>query len=150
MRMARDIPGKDNVRARRRLLRAGHPLQYTFLPIVRQSPNYRQEQVATREPGASCYPRDRDDSSVITEVSPGASSNLRDRRAGLGLQRAVVGLPGADTDDALDVGDEDLAVSNLAGLGGLHDGLDDLIDQITPHRHLDACLGNEIDYVLRT
>src|SRR5215469_13353695 len=67
----------------------------------------------------------------------------------MGLERAIVSLPGADTDDALDVRNEDLAVSNLAGLGGLHDGLDDLIDQITPHRHLDARLGNEIDYVFR-
>src|SRR5215469_13506260 len=48
------------------------------------------------------------------------------------LQRAVVGLPGADADDPLDVGDEDLAVTDLAGLRGLHDRLDDLIDQIAP------------------
>src|SRR6516225_1980688 len=60
------------------------------------------------------------------------------------LQRAVVGLAGADADDALDVGYED-----LAGLGRLHDGLDDLIDQVAPHRNLDPRLGYEVDNVLR-
>src|SRR5215469_13338423 len=68
---------------------------------------------------------------------------------GMGLQRAVVGLPGADADDALDVSYEDLAVSDFARLGGLHDRLDDLIDQIAAHRDLDARLRNEVDHVFR-
>src|SRR5579864_689094 len=66
-----------------------------------------------------------------------------------GSQRAVVGLPGADAYHALDIGDEDLAVADLAGLGGLHDGLDHLINQVAAHGHLDTGLRNEVDYVLR-
>src|SRR5205807_6559932 len=64
------------------------------------------------------------------------------------LQGGVVGLAGADPDHPLDVGDEDLAVAHLAGLGGLDDRLDDLIGEIAPHGDLDAGLGDEVDYVL--
>src|SRR5580704_16789757 len=65
------------------------------------------------------------------------------------LERGVVGLAGADADHPLDVGDKDLAVADLAGLGGLDDGLDHLIDEIAAHRDLDAGLGHEVDHVFR-
>ena len=42
---------------------------------------------------------------------------------------------------ATDIGNEDLAVADLAGLGSLDDRLDDLIDELSSHRHLDARLG---------
>src|ERR1700722_15099891 len=64
------------------------------------------------------------------------------------LERGVVGLAGTDADDALDVGDEDLAVAPLAGLGRFDDGLDHLVHQIAAHRDLDAGLGHEVDHVL--
>ena len=47
-------------------------------------------------------------------LKPAPALNRRDAGA---LQRRVVGLAGADADHALDVGDEDLAVADLAGLG---------------------------------
>ena len=40
------------------------------------------------------------------------------------LDGGLVGLAGADAHDVLDRGDEDLAVADLAGARGLHDGLD--------------------------
>src|SRR5262249_59021492 len=46
------------------------------------------------------------------------------------------------------VGDEDLAVADLAGLRGADDGLDHLVDEIAAHRHLDARLRHEVDHVL--
>src|SRR5438874_5660690 len=64
------------------------------------------------------------------------------------LQGRVVGLAGADADHALDVRDEDLAVAHLAGLAGLDDRLDDLVDQIAAYRDLDAGLENKVDTVL--
>src|SRR5205807_8207659 len=64
------------------------------------------------------------------------------------LQGGVVGLAGSYADHPLDVGDEDLAVAHLAGLGGLDDRLDDLIGEIAPHGDLDAGLGDEVDHVL--
>ena len=63
-------------------------------------------------------------------------------------ERRVVGLAGADADHTIDVGDEDLAVTDLAGLGGLDDRLDDLVDEVAAHRDFDAGLGHEVDDVL--
>src|SRR5262245_57233432 len=64
------------------------------------------------------------------------------------LQCSVVGFAGPDAQRALDIGDENLAVANLAGLGSRADGLDDLVDQVVAYRDLDAGLGHEIDHVL--
>src|SRR5882757_217347 len=63
-------------------------------------------------------------------------------------QSGVVGLAGTNADDALDIGDEDFAVANLTRLGRLHDGFDDLVDQVAAYCDLDAGLGYEIDHVL--
>src|SRR5580700_1227831 len=60
------------------------------------------------------------------------------------LQRGVVGFAGADADHALDLRDEDLAVADLAGLGGLEDRLDHLLGQLAAHGDLDARLGDKV------
>src|SRR5690606_28757150 len=65
-------------------------------------------------------------------------------------KRRVVRFAGADADDPVDFGDEDLAVANLAGLGGLQDGFDDLIDQFAANCDLDSGLGHEVDDILGT
>ena len=47
-----------------------------------------------------------------------------------GLERRVIRLARADADHAIDVGDEDLAVADLAGLRGLEDGFNHLVDEV--------------------
>src|ERR1700693_927034 len=64
------------------------------------------------------------------------------------LERGVVRFAGADADHALDLRDEDLAVADLAGLGGLEDRLDHLLGQVAAHGDLDARLGDKVDHVL--
>src|SRR4029450_6336636 len=66
-----------------------------------------------------------------------------------GSQRLGAGLAGADADRLLDAGDEDLAVADLAGAGGLADGLDRALDQRIVDHHLDLDLGQETHGVLR-
>src|SRR5580658_3024521 len=63
------------------------------------------------------------------------------------LQRGIVRLAGTDTNDTLDFGDENLAVADLPRFGGLHDGFNDLIDQVAADRDLDAGLRHEVDHV---
>src|ERR1700689_1159971 len=104
-------------------------------------------------------PRPGGDSSLRSHLSTSAlpcswntialvgSERMRQRRLRLS-ERGVVGLAGADADHAIDIGNENLAVADLAGLGGLHHRFHDLIDQFGSHRHLDAGLGHEIDDVL--
>ena len=41
-----------------------------------------------------------------------------------------VGLAGADAHGVLEIGDENLAVADLAGLGGRGDGFDGLVDLV--------------------
>src|SRR5215471_4730898 len=60
------------------------------------------------------------------------------------LQRVGVGLAGANTHGLIDGGDEDLAVADLAGLGGRDDGFDDGCHAIGRHCHLDADLRQEV------
>src|ERR1700761_5505609 len=60
-----------------------------------------------------------------------------------GLESCFVSLAGSNANDPVDVDDEDLAVTNLAGLGRLEHGLDYLVDQLGPHRHFDTGLGDE-------
>src|SRR5579885_3650347 len=56
---------------------------------------------------------------------------------------------GADADRLLDGHDEDLAVADPAGMGGLLDRLDGALDHRVFHDHLDLHLGQEIDDVFR-
>jgi hypothetical protein len=46
--------------------------------------------------------------------------------------------------------DEDLAVTDLAGVGGLGDGLDHLIELVVGDGDFDLHLGQEVDHVLGT
>ena len=46
------------------------------------------------------------------------------------LQRGFVGFTGPDADRAGDVGDEDLAVADAAGVRGLLDRFDDAVDDV--------------------
>src|SRR5574338_436351 len=48
----------------------------------------------------------------------------------LPLQGIGAGFPGADADGLFQIEHEDLAVTDLAGAGGLFDGLDGLVEQI--------------------
>src|SRR5580700_7558763 len=69
----------------------------------------------------------RPETQLLSEKAPEATFSNQ-------LERGVVRLAGADANDALDLGDENLAVTDLAGLGGLEDGLDDLVGEIAAHR----------------
>src|ERR1700683_1956602 len=64
------------------------------------------------------------------------SDRMRPRRMRR-LEGCVVGLAGANTDHAIDVGNENLAVADLAGLGGLHHRFHDLIHPLGAHRDCD-------------
>ena len=55
---------------------------------------------------------------------------------------------GADADRLLDVGYEDLAVADAAGLRSLADGLDGALDHVVAEHDLDLHLGQEIDDIL--
>ena len=66
----------------------------------------------------------------------------------MGVQRGAAGLAGADADDLLQVGDENLAVADLSGARGLLDGLDDALDHVVVHGGLELHLGQEVDHVL--
>src|SRR5690606_29693486 len=70
--------------------------------------------------------------------------------AGSRSDRIRPGFTGADTDDFLDVGDEDLAVADPPGLGSVANGLDGRIDHIVDDDHLDFDLRQEVDHILRT
>ena len=79
--------------------------------------------------------------SVDFMMSPLASSRDRPHK------RVGVGLAGADAHRLIDRGDENLAVADLAGLGGADDGVDHLVDAVGRHRHLDPDLGQEVHRV---
>src|SRR5690348_6402845 len=64
------------------------------------------------------------------------------------LQRVRAGFAGADAERLLDRGDEDLAVADLAGVGGLLDRLDRALDLAVVDHDLDLHLGQEADQVL--
>src|SRR6185437_2127493 len=65
------------------------------------------------------------------------------------LQRVRAGLAGADAERLLDRRDEDLAVADLAGVGGLLDRLDGALDLAVVDHDLDLHLGQEAHQVLR-
>ena len=54
---------------------------------------------------------------------------------------------GADADDFLDIGDENLPVADFAGLGGTDDGPDGAVHPVVRKHDLDLDLGQEIDVV---
>ena len=54
----------------------------------------------------------------------------------------------ADADGLKDVGHEDLAVADLAGLGGAHDRVGDLLELRVVDHDLDLHLGQKVDHVL--
>src|SRR4051794_5612361 len=59
------------------------------------------------------------------------------------------GFSGPDADGLLDVGDEDLAVADAAGLGRAADGVDGLLDQVVGDHDLDFDLGQKVHDVFR-
>src|SRR5262245_54064876 len=63
------------------------------------------------------------------------------------LQSSDISLAGADAHSAVDAVDEDLAVADLAGLGGSYDGLDDFADLVSRDGRFDLDLGQEADRV---
>src|SRR5262249_53230696 len=63
-------------------------------------------------------------------------------------QRRGVGFAGADANGAVETEDEDLAVADLAGLGGRGDGFDGLVELVGRDRDLDLDLGQEAHGVL--
>src|SRR6056297_2539006 len=66
------------------------------------------------------------------------------------LQRVFAAFAGADADRVLQVGDENLAITDLAGLGGLQNRVDDGLQIFVCADHLDLDLGHKIDRVLGT
>ena len=56
-------------------------------------------------------------------------------------------IPGADSDGLLDVDDEDLAVADAAGAGGVLDRLDDILGETVLDHHFDLHLGQEVDHI---
>src|SRR5829696_2368151 len=54
-------------------------------------------------------------------------------------------LAGADAQRLLDGRDEDLAVADPAGLGGVSDRLDDALGETVLDHHLELHLGEEVD-----
>src|SRR5260221_2161629 len=61
--------------------------------------------------------------------------------------RVGAALAGADADRLVDRADEDLAVADAPGMGGVLDRLDRALDQRVLHDDLDLHLGQEIDDV---
>src|SRR3954465_3662273 len=72
---------------------------------------------------------------------------VRDR-CGMRLQRCSVGLAGADAHGVVERDNEDLAVTDLAGLGRPGDRLNDPVDQGGIDSHLDLHFGQEVHCVL--
>src|SRR5262245_61624863 len=60
------------------------------------------------------------------------------------LQSVRIGLAGADAHRALDSVDENLAVADLAGLGGVGNGVHHLVDLVVVDGDVEAYLGQEV------
>src|SRR5262245_20104164 len=86
-----------------------------------------------------------------TALPPVEGANVRGTgravRAPCASNRLVTLFFGADTDGFLDVGDEDLAVADLAGAGGLDDGGDGGVGLGIGDHRFDLELGQKIDGV---
>jgi len=65
----------------------------------------------------------------------------------LGSDRFRAGLAGTDTYDFFQVGNKHLAVTDLAGAGGVDDGLNDLVEDFVVEGEFDLGLGQKIDDV---
>src|SRR6056297_148917 len=61
------------------------------------------------------------------------------------LQRVRAGFAGADADGLFDGADENLAVADFVGFGGVDDRFDGLIDLVVVDHHVDFHLGQEVD-----
>src|SRR5438552_3389779 len=77
----------------------------------------------------------------LTRGSPGQAPSL---------ESALVALPGADADRRVHRVDEDLAISDIAGLGRSRQHASDLVYHAVRHHHLDLDLGEKIHRVLAT
>src|SRR4051794_22163028 len=92
--------------------------------------------------------------SIIARVPlSGAGGPPRGRRGGprdRSLNGVRSALSGADPDDALDRGDPDLPVTDLAGAGGLDDRVDHLVGESVVGDDLHADLRHEVHGVLST
>src|ERR1700740_2529776 len=64
------------------------------------------------------------------------------------LQSSLASLFVTDADSLVDVGDENLAIADLAGLGAIHNGVDGPLGQIVGHHHLNLHLGHQVHGVL--
>src|SRR5574343_1675209 len=76
------------------------------------------------------------------------ASNASTRFMVRSLKGIGTGFAGPDTNDLFEIEDEDLAVADLAGAGGLFDGLDDLIDMLGLDGGFDFHFGQEVDHIL--
>src|SRR5258708_37777347 len=79
---------------------------------------------------------------------PGRGRPAAASPGGVASERVGAGFPGADAQRLLDRRDEDLAVADLAGMGGLLDGLDGALDLAVVDHDLDLHLGQETHQVL--
>src|SRR4051812_7429468 len=77
------------------------------------------------------------------------ASQVNSRFIAFSLERRRIGLAGADADYLLELEHENLAVADLAGVGGFLDGLDHLLEHLGFHRRFDLHLRQEIHDVLR-
>src|SRR5438067_1778740 len=65
-------------------------------------------------------------------------------------QRVIVGFAGPDADHLIDIGDEDLAVTDLAGPGIAGDGFNHRLRHLIADRHFNLDLGKKIHGVFGT
>src|SRR3954451_20764167 len=77
------------------------------------------------------------------------ASQVNSRFIAFSLERRRIGLAGADADYLLELEHENLAVADLAGVGGFLDGLDHLLEHLGLHCRFDLHLRQEVHDVLR-
>src|SRR3954447_13454579 len=83
-------------------------------------------------------------------TGPGDEGVVTDRAVPDRSDRVAATLSRADPDDGVDRGDPDLPVTDLAGAGGLDDGVDDLVREGVVGDDLHPDLRHEVDRVLGT
>ena len=66
------------------------------------------------------------------------------------LDRIGAFFAGADSNDLLHIGDEDLAVSDLVRLGGVQDGVDHTLGHVVLDHDVESHLREKIDHILGT
>src|SRR5262249_39672683 len=77
------------------------------------------------------------------------ASHVKSLFIAFSLERRRIGLAGADADHFFQIEHEDLAVADLAGVGGLLDRVDDLLEHLGLYGGLDLDLRQEIDHIFR-